>query len=283
MPVAVSLLLISVGMSLRWSQALTNAFRLGWQGRLRLLVATFLVPPALALALSRIFNLDKPALAGLFLIGVVPGAPLMIRGIGKKGFDSHLAASYQVWGAALTPVIVPLVVLLGGKLYGRDIWVDPVTLLIQILKVQFVPLLAGFAFTQFAPALANRAFRPISLLGGLLLALAIVLVLVKLGPALLETSPWVLLAAFLLACGCIAVVPLTLPLDRSTVLTLAACNANRHVGLAVLMSGLFLNLRNVVPAIACYVIASQIAMLLFARRYARTGESPEPAPPVTRQ
>jgi hypothetical protein len=52
-------------------------------------------------------GLDFPATADLFLIGVAPGAPLMVRTVGKKGFDMHLDFSYQLWGGLLPPLVVP--------------------------------------------------------------------------------------------------------------------------------------------------------------------------------
>jgi hypothetical protein len=76
-----------------------------------LLAATFFVPPLLA---WRLLPLGGVATAGLFLIAVAPGAPLMTRGVAKKGFDMQIAASYQVWGALLTPLLVPLLVAFGG-------------------------------------------------------------------------------------------------------------------------------------------------------------------------
>ena len=67
----------------------------------------------------------RPSDGGIVSHRVVPGAPLMTRGAAQKGFDLQLAASYQVWGALLTPVIVRLLIAAGGGLYGRDIWVPP--------------------------------------------------------------------------------------------------------------------------------------------------------------
>jgi hypothetical protein len=65
---------------------------------MKLLAATFIVPPILALALANLLRLDRGALIGLFLIAVAPGAPLITRVIAKRGFDMELAASYQLLG-----------------------------------------------------------------------------------------------------------------------------------------------------------------------------------------
>jgi predicted Na+-dependent transporter len=72
--------------------------------------AVFMLMVSVGMSLSPRHLLDAAATAGLFLIAVAPGAPLMTRGVAKKGFDIQIAASYQVWGALLTPLMVPLLI-----------------------------------------------------------------------------------------------------------------------------------------------------------------------------
>jgi predicted Na+-dependent transporter len=57
-------------------------------------LATFIVPAALALLLGRILPLQPAEMAGLFFVGAAPGAPLMTRNIAKRGFDMQLAAGW---------------------------------------------------------------------------------------------------------------------------------------------------------------------------------------------
>jgi len=80
------MLMLSIGMSLSPRQLLANWRRLTTSLWTRLLAATFLLPPLLALTLGHLFSLGGAATAGLFLIAAVPGAPLMTRGAAKKGF-----------------------------------------------------------------------------------------------------------------------------------------------------------------------------------------------------
>ena len=116
LPITVLLLMVSVGMSLNWTQFLANWRRLTLSTWAKLLAVTFIVPPILALALASLLRLDRGALIGLFLIAVAPGAPLMTRVVAKRGFDMELAASYQLWGAFLTPIMIPLLVGAAGWL-----------------------------------------------------------------------------------------------------------------------------------------------------------------------
>src|SRR3954451_19501096 len=96
-PLPVFVLMVSVGMSLRLPELIAQWRRLTLSAWLRLLLATFIVPPVFILLLHRLMPLGRGEALGLFMVAVVPGAPLMSRNIARRGFDMHLAASYQVW------------------------------------------------------------------------------------------------------------------------------------------------------------------------------------------
>src|SRR5271169_2408420 len=150
LPASVFVLMVSVGMSLRWRELVANWRRLTWSAWLRLLLATFIVPPAVALLLARILPLNLSETAGLFLVAATPGAPLLTRNLARRGFDMHLAASYQVWGAVLTPIMIPLMTFAAGKLYDRTIWIPPRILVWQIIEKEFLPVLVGMLLVHFA-------------------------------------------------------------------------------------------------------------------------------------
>ena len=203
-PSTVLLLMVSVGMSLNWTQFLANWRRLTLAKWAKLLVATFIIPPILALALGSLLPLDRGTLIGLFLIAVAPGAPLMTRNVAKRGFDMELAASYQLWGAFLTPIMIPLLIGAAGWVYGRNIWVSPAKVLAVIATQQFVPLLIGVALMYFAPGFSTKIRSALNVIGNALLMVTLIVLLVKMGPALREVSPWIVIAVLLLAVGCIA-------------------------------------------------------------------------------
>jgi BASS family bile acid:Na+ symporter len=265
LPSTVLLLMVSVGMSLNWTQFLANWRRLTLATWAKLLAATFIVPPIIALALASLLRLDRGALIGLFLIAVAPGAPLMTRVVAKRGFDMELAASYQLWGAFLTPVMIPLLVAAAGWLYGRNIWVSPLKVLAVIAQQQFVPLLIGVALMYFAPAFSTKIRSPLNVIGNALLMVTLIVLLVKMGPALSEVSPWVIIAVLLLAVGCIAAsFAILIPATVNTK-TLVVCNVNRHVGLALLLSGTYFRNEKALPAIAAYALVAQLMIWLYAK------------------
>ena len=266
LPSAVLILMVSIGMSLKFREILANWRRHTWESWIRLLLATFLVPPLIALGLGQLLPLSLAAKAGLFLLAVAPGAPLLTRNIAKRGFDMQMAASYQVWSALMIPIMIPLLVALAGKLYQRDIWIPPLTLLALIGKQQFLPLLAGMALMHFAPAFCTRAQGLLNTFANLVLIVVLIVLLWKTGPALKETSPWLFVAVPALALGCVIVSRLLLTNDTPGAQTLVICNVNRHAGLALLLSGQYLRTNNngALPSVACYAVAAPLIMGLYA-------------------
>jgi BASS family bile acid:Na+ symporter len=275
LPGAVLILMLSVGMSLRFSEITANWRRLTWSVWARLLLATFIVPPLIALALGQLLPLALSATAGLFLVAVAPGAPLMTRGVAKKGFDMQMAASYQVWGALLIPIMIPLLVAVAGKLYQRDIWIPPATLLLVIAKQQFLPLLAGMALMHFAPVFSTKVQRALNLCGNAILTVCLIALLWKMGPTLMKVSPWLPVAALLLAVGCMLVSRALLSSGTPGVQTLVISNVNRHVGLALLLSGQYVHNKSALPAIACYALAAPLVMGIYAKLARKRAQSAE--------
>jgi len=277
LPGAVFLLMMSVGMSLRHDQMVAAYRRMTWLVWLRLLLATFIVPPAIALLLPHIFPLTLPEMAGLFMVGVAPGAPLMTRNIAKKGFDMQLAAGYQLWGALLIPVMIPLVVFAAGRLFDRTIWIPPRELLLQIAEKQFLPLLVGMALAYLLPAISAKLQPAMTMVGNVVLTVAIVAFVFKLGPTVLKSlTLWLPVAALVLAVGSVLAIRFLLRVDVLTDRTLAICNANRHVGLALLLSGRYLNAKAALPAVAAYALVAPFVMAATSKWFHR-GEKAEPA------
>jgi BASS family bile acid:Na+ symporter len=229
--------------------------------------ATFLIPPAIALLVANLFHLTRGEMVGLFMVGAAPGAPLLTRNMARKGFDMHLAASYQVWAALMIPIMIPIVVIVAAKLYGRNIWIPPTSLFQQIVYKQLLPLAVGMAIAWLIPQLAQR-FQPVlNMLGNLLFTGLIAVVLFKMGPALKDVTPLVPVAVLLLAAGSMGAILLVRLNDTLIRQTFAICNANRHVGLALLLSNQYVQARNALPVVACYALLIPFIVIAYAKYY----------------
>ena len=264
---SVFLLMVSIGMGLNFGEVTATWRRISWTNWLRLLLATFLIPPALALILANLFRFSGPETAGLFMIGVAPGAPLLTRNLAKRGFDMHRAASYQVWAALMIPIIIPLVVYAGGKLYSRDFWIPPITLVDEIILKQFLPLALGALIAKYSPRIAAKFQPAMNLFGNLFLLFVVILIVLRVWPILKFISPLVPIACVLLALGSVAAARLLVSLDPVAKMTFGICNANRHVGLALLLTGNFLRIQNAFPVIACYALVAPFLIFGYAKLY----------------
>lgn len=166
----------------------------------------------------------------------------------------------------MIPIMIPLIVGGVGKWYDRDIWIEPVTLLAQIAKQQFLPLLIGILLMYFLPAFSKKVQRVFNLAGNALFMLVLVVALIAMGPKLLNISPLLPIAALLLAIGSIFAIRLFgWSGDPSVEQTLSICNANRHIGLALLMTKQFLQVATAVPAVASYAIVAPIVMIAYTK------------------
>jgi len=267
LPTAIFLMMVSVGTGLRKGEMWRNQKQLGWWGALRLLLVAFVLPAALALALARLLPLSLAETGGLFLIAVAPGAPMLIKKVAAKGFDVQLAADYQVSVALLTPIMIPLLVSVVAKFYDRDIWIPPDVLLKQVAEKQFLPLIVGMVFVYFAPEIAAKITPIFNSVGNVILYVFMALMLFKMRSQLASITPWVIVAALILAVSMIGIVPWIMREDKFRNRTLSLCNAGRNVGLALLLSGQYLHSKNSLPAIACYALIVPFIVWIYGKRF----------------
>jgi bile acid:Na+ symporter, BASS family len=116
-----------------------------------------------------------------------------------------------------------------------------------------------------APKISQRLQPVLNVLGNIALTAMIAVVLFKLGPALKAVTPLVPVAALLLAVGSIAAM---LPFRFSDALvkeTFAICDANRHVGLALLLTGQYVRARNGLPTVACSALLAALIMFAYVK------------------
>jgi predicted Na+-dependent transporter len=162
----------------------------------------------------------------------------------------------------MVPFMIPLVVFAAARLYSRNIWIPPRVLAVQIVEKEFFPLLVGMALMSFAPAFSTGVQRALNLIGNAVLTIVFVALLWSMRGELRSITLWVVLAAFLLLLASIASVVLLFRTDRVRVRTLAVSNANRHVGLALLLSGRYMQARHAIPVVACYAVMAAVLLVL---------------------
>jgi predicted Na+-dependent transporter len=122
------------------------------------LVANFVVVPAVAIAAGRLLPMDQASAAAVVLVGCCAGAPFLPTLAGLAGVDAATAVGVMVLLMVLTVVVAPLLVPLvleGATVAAGDI-------ASSLVLYMLVPLGVGLAVRARYPDLAGRlagAFR----------------------------------------------------------------------------------------------------------------------------
>ncbi len=137
-------------------------------------VAQFTIMPALAWALSRLFDLDEALTVGVVLVGCCPGgtASNVITYLAKG--DLALSVGMTGVSTVLAPVLTPALTLL---LAGKTVDVNAAGMFINILWVVMLPILLGFAAKRFFPNVTARAVRFMPTVSSVAIAVIIALVM----------------------------------------------------------------------------------------------------------
>ena len=121
----------------------------------------------------------------------------------------------------------------------------------------------------FAPDFSIKVRRALNVIGNVLLMVALVVLIIDMGPALKAVSPWVAIAAFVLALACLVASSLLLS-DHPMVQTLVISNVNRFAGLALLISGAHFRNQPTLPAIVAYAFIAPLVMWIYSKLMLRS-------------
>lgn len=265
----VIIILLMVSMGLRLAQGSPTAL---WR-RPRLLagsiVAAFVVVPAATYLVFQIVPLTFAAKAGLWVVAIAPGAPMIhTTALRRVPCDPDLAASFQVTVALLVIIFAPLWLLVASALTGSDYHMDPLRILKQVSLVQLVPILLGFAIHRKWPGPAERAGTFLGKIGLAALAALILLILAFVARRVVSgVEGWEVLAAALVAASAIAAGHYLTGPELRTRATIADANAQRNVGLALAIAAWNLpDLRaDIALVIVVYVLTAALAEAVYTK------------------
>jgi bile acid:Na+ symporter, BASS family len=156
-------LLFSSGLRLTWAE-ITGALRknhLGW-----VVPVNFVLVPALAYGLARLFAVPTNIAVGMALLAAAPFAPVVPTFARLAKGDLALASALTGLFPFLSAFATPLVCELSLKpwLKTEALRFDIVSILVLLLSTITVPLVAGVAVRHLTPALARGLLKPIEVI-----------------------------------------------------------------------------------------------------------------------
>ena len=110
------------------------------------LLANFVLAPAVAIGLSRLFGLEEPLAIGLLLVGLAGGAPFLLKLSEIAKADMAFAVGLMVVLMVITVGYMPIVLpqLLSG------VSVNPMSIAKSLILLMLIPLAAGLALRAWS-------------------------------------------------------------------------------------------------------------------------------------
>lgn len=241
---------------------------------LRSLLAMYVLVPLAAVGLVILLPLPPGAEAGLLVLAVSSGAPLLPRkllGIGDGAYTFSLVAVSSV----LAVILVPLWLEMLGPLFPRLPRLAPEKAALVLGESFFLPLLAGMAVRRFIPKFAAWTGGRVVGLAGLAMTLAAVVLLAVNWHVVLEVRwPGIAALALLILIALVIGHLVGGPKEENRSALAVAC-ATRHIGVAVVVATSLPGVRMAV-VISIY-IAISVAITLPYTRWRRVVATRHPA------
>lgn len=246
------------------------------------LVANFAVP-LLAIVLVALLPLTPGARGLVLLAAICPGAPFVLTKFKQKvQLPSVLLAAVSVLAVISVPVWAALI----GRLFSPlQFQVSAGQVLLITLRGLLLPLGLGLAIRHFLPGVAGPLAKLAVIFYKVALIVALIIVLVIGGPAILDARPMAILAVILLTMGAALLGHWAGgpdPEERDVAATVAALGSPAL--LAAIAASSYPSVR-VGAVLAAYLIVRGLALLpykLWMKQHLGKPESPQASPPPPR-
>ena len=235
------------------------------------LFSVLIAVPALALLVTRAFDLARPVEIGIVLMAISPGAPVALRRSLDAGGHRSFAPALQILVAILAVVSMPLSIAALNESYAGNASIAPEQLARQVFIAQLLPLGLGMLARRGFPVSAAWLEARLAKLSNLLLIALTVLVLVDVWGTVVDAGPGIALAIVIVTALALAVGHWLGGPEPGTRTAVAISSAMRNPGLALLVAALNRAPPAISATILAYLVVSAftvIAYVLWRRRTA---------------
>ncbi len=259
------LLMLSIGLS----QGFTNLALL-WRrpGLLtRCLIASYVLVPISAMIIDRVLPMDFAVKAGLAMMAICPGAPMIYRKLLKGRALPNLAGSFQVTTALLAVIAVPIWLNIFSTIYPNEATIDPSVILRQVASAQLIPIGIGLVIREMLPELADDWDQPVFQLGSFLLLGLVFVILIAALPKVLTAGVVPVIGAVLFATACLLIGHFLGGPAPESRLTIAVANSTRNAGLALAIATENFQDSGILGAIVTYALLSSVSSSIYSNLY----------------
>lgn len=167
-------IMFSMGLSLHWQD-----FKRVWNNPKPIalgVVLQFCLMPILAVIISKTFSLSDEMALGLILVGSCSGGTasnvMAFLAKGDLALSVSMTLFSTLWGVILTPYLIWFYA-------GQSIQIEPLVIMLSILKMVIAPVALGVAFNAFIPKIGKslQPFLPDIASAGILMIIGIVVAL----------------------------------------------------------------------------------------------------------
>ncbi len=243
----------------------------------------YVVMPVFAALLAKGFDLTPVVRGSLILLAISPLPPVFPNKALKAGGERSYTIGLLVAATLFSIVFIPVALELLERAFGIPLQMRPAAVIALVFWTLLLPLALGAAIHHLAPAFAERAGKPIALVGTILLVLVLVPILIKVWPAMMSLIGngtilvMVVFALVGLAAGHLLGGPDT---RQRTVLALST--ATRHPGIAIAIAAVNFPDQKLAPAaLLLYLLVSAVVAKPYLVWLKRHSIAPVPAPAGT--
>jgi len=241
----------------------------------RALFSVLVAMPALAWLVARMLELPRAAEIGIMLMAVAPGAPVALRRSLGAGGHRSFAPALQIAVAVLAVASMPLWVAAFNEYYGGSASADPLELARQVFIAQLLPLSLGMTMRRVAAAHAAWLEPRLRRVGGVLLAILLVLALINIWHVVVGAGVRVSLAIVLVTALALLAGHLLGGPDSATRTATAISTAARNPGLALLVATLNAASPAITAAILAYFVIAALTVIPYVA-WRRRSAAPAP-------
>ncbi|MGR2752926.1 bile acid:sodium symporter family protein [Agromyces arachidis] len=230
------------------------------------LVAMFVVMPVVALAAHVYFDFPHAAEVALVVIALTPIPALLPRTEIGSGGRATYAFGLAFAVALVSPVLIPALSDLIGRLMDRPFGLSPLTIATAMATQVLLPLALGFIVGRIWPTASDRFGGRLVAIANSLMLVALLALLVLVFPAVVSALSLVtLVVMFAFTAIGLAVGHALGGPDRSDAVVLAIACANRNPGLAIGLAASIFPAESFAGTAIIYALVSNIAVTLYTR------------------